>query len=143
MLGTLAKWLRILGYDTTYGSRNDDELIETAEAENRILLTRDKCLFQKAKKKLPVVYLESTSLTEQLTLTIKKTGMSLDKNKMLTRCTICNTRVIQKEKNKVQDKVPSHAFRLHEQFWECPNCRRIYWMGSHWLKMQERIEKII
>ncbi len=140
MLGTLAKWLRILGFDTKY-SRDfeDDEILRIAEEENRIVLTRDKLLANKAKK---AVYINERSLDEQIKRVLNELKIDVDERKILTRCILCNVRVKRIEKEKVKGKVPPHVFEIHDEFWICPNCKRIYWAGTHWQNMEEKIKEI-
>jgi len=140
MLGTLAKWLRILGYDTKYVKNIDDEkIIEIARREERILITRDKLLSRKADRS---IYLENKNLEKQLKKVIEELNLKINKNKILTRCIICNEIVNKIEKEKIRGRVPEHVFNEHENFWICPKCHRIYWIGSHWNNMEEKLKKI-
>jgi len=143
MLGTLAKWLRILGYDTLYGAQNDDELLEISEQENRVLLTRDKNLYERSKNKSSSLYIKSMSLHEQLVLVVHATGIQISKDKILSRCLICNIPLENKRKSEIKGNVPPYPFQIHERFWECPKCRRVYWKGSHWTNMYEQIQRIL
>jgi len=140
MLGTLAKWLRILGFDTKYSKDfEDEEILKIAEEENRVVLTRDKLLANKAKK---AVYINERNLDEQIKKVLNELKINVDEGKILTRCILCNVKVEKIEKEKVKGKVPSHVFENHNEFWICPNCQRIYWAGTHWQNMEEKIKKI-
>ncbi|HDN95444.1 MAG TPA: hypothetical protein ENG71_00060 [Thermoplasmatales archaeon] len=140
MLGTLAKWLRILGFDTKYSKDfEDEEILKIAEEENRVVLTRDKLLANKAKK---AVYINERSLDEQIKKVLNELKINVDEGKILTRCILCNVKVEKIEKEKVKGKVPSHVFENHDEFWICPNCQRIYWAGTHWQNMEEKIKEI-
>ncbi len=141
MLGTLAKWLRILGYDTEYvKNRNDDEIIRMAKEEERFIITRDKLLARKAGN--IAFYMNEKSLEKQIMAVLKHFNLKMDESKLLSRCTICNIEVIPVEKEEVKGKVPENAWKTHEKFWMCPKCGRIYWMGSHWENMREIIESM-
>jgi hypothetical protein len=143
MLGTLAKWLRILGYDTFYASNEmtDDSLMEIAKREKRILITRDKDLIFRAKKQLmPTVEIKETDLIKQIRKVIKEN--KIDENKFLSRCSVCNTELRSISKKLVEGKVPPKVFETKEKFWYCPTCNRYYWMGSHYDDMIKRIKKI-
>jgi hypothetical protein len=145
MLGTLAKWLRILGFDAEYinDDRRDEELIELAK-KGKVLITRDKLLLQKAGKKgLPTIAIESDSLNEQLKKVIDEQKLEIDEGKMLTRCTICNELVIEKKKEEIKDRLPKRVLESNDKFWECPKCKRVYWIGSHWNEMEKRIKEIM
>lgn len=143
MLGTLAKWLRIFGYDTLYGAKNDDEFLKISKQENRILLTRDKNLYERTKNKSSSLYIKSMSLHEEIVLVFQKTGINISKDNMLSRCLICNTPLEIKKKSEIREVVPPYPFQYHEKFWKCPTCNRVYWKGSHWTNMYKRIKKIL
>ena len=143
MLGTLAKWLRIFGYDTLYGAKNDDDLLKISKQDNRVLLTRDKNLYERTKNQSSCLYIKSMSLHEQLVLVLKKTGITISRDKMLSRCLICNIPLENKKKSEIRKDVPPYPFQYHEKFWKCPVCNRVYWKGSHWENMYIRIKKIL
>lgn len=143
MLGTLAKWLRILGFDTFYANAetSDEDLLNIAKGENRTIFTRDKELIIRGKKKnLNVISIETTDLDLQLNQALKH--VNIDEKSILSRCTLCNTVLDIVEKNKVQGKVPSKVFENNEKFWFCSKCNKFYWMGSHYNEMINKIDKI-
>jgi len=143
MLGTLAKWLRIMGFDTFYANAemSDEDLLNIAKGENRTIFTRDKELIIRGKKKnLNVIAIETTDLDLQLDQVLKH--VNINENSVLSRCTLCNTILDTVEKNKVQGKVPSKVFENNEKFWFCSKCNKFYWMGSHYNEMINKIDKI-
>ncbi|MEA2055590.1 MAG: Mut7-C RNAse domain-containing protein [Candidatus Thermoplasmatota archaeon] len=143
MLGTLAKWLRLLGFDTFYADQkmDDRELIEIAKKEKRIVITRDKQLFKMVEKEnLQLVKMTSIKLDEQVQQIIQKSG--LNENTVLSRCSICNSILREVEKNDVDGEVPENAFNNNECFWFCPQCKKVYWCGSHWDMMQKKVMKL-
>jgi hypothetical protein len=138
MLGSLAKWLRILGYDTAYFSQiGDNELARIARAEERILLTRDRELAKR--EGLNCLLIESDELEEQVRQAIEGLGLTLDRP--FSRCPICNTPLKEIGKEEVKDRVPVYIFQTHKHFRFCPKCEKPYWRGTHWDKMKETIEK--
>lgn len=137
MLGTLARWLRILGYNTSYPRAKDDEMIEIAEKEGRVILTRDKKVAKRYKNSL---YIESDKLDEQLEQVMCTFKLGI-KNSM-TLCSICNVELEDVEKEEVKEKVPLRIYEFHEQFWHCPECGRYYWQGSHWERIMERVMRL-
>ena len=140
MLGTLAKWLRIYGLDTFYANSEmeDNELIEIAKKENRILITRDKTLAQICRREnLKVIEINNIDIDKQLEQVLK--DIKLDKNMILTRCLICNSILEDIDKKKVRNKVPEGAFQTNNKFWICKKCDKIYWKGSHYDNMLEKI----
>ena len=143
MLGTLAKWLRILGFDTFYANAemSDEDLLNIAKGENRTIFTRDKELIIRGKKKNQnFMAIETTDLDLQLNQVLKH--VNIDEKSILSRCTLCNTVLDTVEKNKAQGKIPSKVFENNEKFWFCSKCNKFYWMGSHYNEMINKIDKI-
>jgi hypothetical protein len=143
MLGTLAKWLRIYGFDTFYASRDmdDPEVLEISKKENRILISRDKNLIIAARREnLKTIEISTTDLDEQISIVLG--NIKPDKTKILSRCIICNAKVEDIKKQNVEDKVPEKVFKNKEKFWLCKNCNKIYWKGSHYEKMFEKIDNL-
>jgi hypothetical protein len=138
MLGKLAKWLRLLGYDTTYLQTQDDGmLVLVAEQEGRILLTRDKQLSTRVKRGL---YLDSEDPDVQLIQVFKNYGLS--KDRALTLCSVCGYSLITVPREKAQGKVPPKIYELQGEFWYCSRCQKFYWKGSHYDKITDRIDKL-
>ena len=140
MLGSLAKWLRILGFDTFYPSAEttDDELLKIARDEDRLLISRDKELIARGKKmSLAVLEIHTTDLEEQLIVVLRRIGF--DTSKLLTRCIVCNTPLVSVEKRRVKPYVPPKVFETRDAFWFCPRCTKYYWMGTHYENMREKI----
>jgi hypothetical protein len=143
MLGTLAKWLRLFGFDTFYANSEmeDEELLQVAKKEDRVIITRDKQLIARGKKeKLSVIEVNTTDLDEQLTLVLK--NVDIDQKAILSRCSVCNTILDEIEKSEVKNNVPKKIFDNNEKFWFCSKCDKIYWMGSHYERILSKIEKI-
>ena len=143
MLGTLAKWLRILGFDTLYANSeiDDSEIIKVTKKEKRVLLTRDKTLIHIARREnIKTIEINTTDINEQLKTVLE--NIKPDKNKFLSRCLLCNTPVKEIDKNKIKNKIPEKVFKNNEEFWYCPKCNKIYWKGSHYLNMIKKINKL-
>lgn len=143
MLGTLAKWLRIYGIDTFYSNSNlnDDELIHISKDEKRILITRDKELIQNAKREnLKTIQLTTKDIDEQIKAVLK--GLKFDKSQILSRCILCNSEVKNISRDEIKGKVPKRVFENNKEFWHCKNCNKIYWKGSHYEKMMEKIKNL-
>jgi len=131
MLGTLAKRLRLMGYDTLFFNRiEDEELVQTAIREDRIILTRDSGLLQR-KAVQKNIFIDSDGLETQLNLVRRECGLKSDENKFMSRCLICNTRLISLNKREVIGRVPPFIFLRHSKFNFCGGCNKIYWKGSH------------
>lgn len=137
MVCNLARWLRIFGYDAACAgaAATDRELIETANREGRIFLTRDK----KCASGRGVLVLQSTSVLEQLREIQKAFCLQIDFPKE-TRCAACNGELGKVEKEKIKEKVP--AKNKSTQFWLCKSCGKAYWRGAHWKKIEEMVEAL-
>jgi uncharacterized protein with PIN domain len=137
MLGKLAKWLRIMGQDVSYGEHlSGHGLIHAARLENRLILTRDR----KLRRQQPpdFLFIESDQYREQLRQVIRACRLDpLDK--AFTRCVECNTALEPRAKPSVEKKVPPYVFATQENFSWCPKCRRIYWPATHHQRMLEEL----
>ena len=136
MLGTLAKWLRIFGFDTFFANSEltDKDLLNIAKSENRIIISRDKELIIRGKKEnIAVISIETTDLDLQLNQVLKQ--LKIDKKSILSRCTLCNTELERVDKSIVKGKVPSKVFENNENYLFCLKCNKFYWMGSHYDEM--------
>ena len=141
MLGRLARYLRLLGYDTAYERDiTDSGLLLLALREGRILLTRDTRLA--ARKVLPpgrtflaisddpLAQLKEVAAHFQFRLGLLPASSLLE----TARCSVCNSqleRVASNAKESVRDLVPEHVFLSGKAFFRCAGCGRVYWEGSH------------
>ena len=136
MLGTLARWLRIMGYDATYEKdRDDDDIIKAAMPQGRIVLTRDRELAVKMGER--GLYICSDRLEEQLRQVWQAFGLKPDQD--LARCTVCNGELEPMEAGKAKDKVPEGVFLMNHEFFQCQSCDKVYWRGTHWLNIKKRL----
>jgi hypothetical protein len=144
MLGTLTKWLRILGFDVFNANTKltDEELLEIAKNENRIIISRDKRLILSGKKSnLNVIEIKSTNLNQQLKQVLEH--LHINEKEILSRCTICNTKLESIQKREVEGKVPERVFENKNDFWFCQKCNKLYWMGTHYENMLHRISELM
>lgn len=142
MVGKLAKWLRILGHDTLYFRRIDDRrLLEISIEQDRILLTRDTAL---AARKLArnCILLIDDNYIKQLVHVMKKLDLSIDREKVFTRCLICNTFLNQIAKKDVENRVPEYVFKTCQTFNRCGDCHRIYWGATHSILVEKTLGKL-
>ncbi len=130
MLGRLARWLRLLGFDCAYDPRiDDDELVRLAVSEGRTILTRDRSLPQEWW--ITDVYLVSEEeVRKQLVEVVRRFDLT-GSIRVLTRCTACNGKLRPATRAEVQGRVPARILGLHETFSQCPTCSHVYWEGSH------------
>jgi uncharacterized protein with PIN domain len=131
MLGSLAKWLRIMGFDTLYFRVIDDnELVKVAKQQGRMLLTRDIgiCI---SKKTGQCLFIRSQDTMEQIREVLKALGTQPDKIISPQRCASCNGELLPVERNAVFGEVPEYVFWNARSFLKCGDCGKVYWEGSH------------
>lgn len=137
MLGRLATWLRLLGYDTTYLPQADDpELARRARAEDRILLTRDVELTHR--RGLHSVLITSERVEEQIQQLVHE--LHLTARLAFSRCAVCNAPLEEVDKSAIEGVVPPYVFQTQTYFRRCPQCQRVYWRGTHWAHMLAQME---
>jgi len=140
-LGKLAKYLRIMGFDTLFFPHiDDDKLIIIANKEKRIILTRDRELSQR--KNAPVLFLEPTDTKEQLKTLIKYYKLK-EHPVPFSRCIVCNTPLQVVKKEKIIDRLPIKVQKYFDYFEYCPTCDRIYWQGDHYKNMMKYLAKVL
>jgi len=142
MLGKLAKWLRILGFDAAYGNRADDrELLQTARRERRVLLTRDHLLLRSAKN-VHGLLIESDDWRRQLAQVLDVLDLR-DKARPLSRCLACNIKLKRLSRKNARNLVAPFVFERASAFSICPRCGRVYWPGTHFGDMEAKLSAIL
>ena len=140
MLGKLAKGLRLLGYDTVYYQGEDlYHLIQWARAEGRVILTRNRKLVAKRPEDR-LVRIMGDHPTLQLQELIQKGYVTRDEEEHFSRCLLCNALLDAIPRGEAEGRVPDFVFHERKEFFRCPQCRRIYWQGSHQKNMQAWVE---
>jgi hypothetical protein len=133
MLGKLTKYLRMCGYDTEFIKNiADEKLLEIAQKENRILLTRDKGLLQGKSVKngtIKIVLVKEDKIKKQIQQL--KDELKINTNINLIRCIDCNSVLNEIKKENVKNLVPVYVFKTQENFLFCPVCKKIFWNGTH------------
>lgn len=141
MLGRLAGWLRILGYDViSVDNRMDDSEVLKLNAGDRILLTRDRQLVDRAiSRGMDAIFLSSDSIDGQMVQLLS--SLEIDADRLFTRCPHCGATLERVSKQDAEDSgmVPEGSLQNSEVFWRCPHCGKYYWKGSHWPKIIERL----
>ena len=141
-LGKLAKSLRLLGFDTYFDVNipDDKAIAAFSNVQNRIVLTRDIGLL-KHKEIRRGYWLRSQNPKEQLHEVIRYFQLQ-NAFKPFTRCLACNNCLAPVAKEKVWDYIPPKTKLYYNEFYQCPNCARIYWQGSHYDKMKAFIQDL-
>jgi len=142
MMGELARWLRIMGYDVVYSRYfSDKDLLRIASETDRIILTRDKRLHRRATKMgVKSVYVESVEgPAYRLAEVSAKAGIELEADPSKSRCPECNSELVSTSRESVAGRVPPVAGKTYHVFYLCPRCGRVYWEGSHWKNIRRII----
>jgi uncharacterized protein with PIN domain len=137
MVGKLARWLRVLGFDVLYSNKyEDDEIIRISDAENRVILTRDAGLARR-RGSSQCLFIESGDYKEQVQQVVRT--LNLKTFKVFSRCLECNARLEEVDKETVFEKVPPFVYLTQDRFAQCPACERVYWHGTHTEEMLKQI----
>ncbi len=139
-LGKLSKYLRFMGYDTLYFPQIDDNaIIELANRDKRIVLTRDRELSER--KKAHCVLLRSIKIEEQLQEVICAFNLK-EHVPSFSRCIVCNESLAKVDKQDIIERLPVKVAKYFSSFEVCKKCDRIYWHGDHYKRMKATIQKI-
>jgi len=144
MLGRLARWLRILGYDTAYEKVITDEaLIERTIRENRWLLTRDRRLTLHKVLRGRHTLLVSDDIDGQLHQLHRELKIDLDPaHQRAYRCADCNVALTSIPHADAVPLVPPFVAAQYGEFLQCHRCRRLFWPGTHWQDLTRRLTTI-
>ncbi len=132
MLGRLARWLRIVGWDTLYDNHfEDEELVRVAVEEDRLLLTRDRKLILRKPARDRSLLIESDTPWEQLLQVIGDLQLEVRGSRILSRCLVCNETLQNTRPADLLERVPPYVLSTRRTFRCCPSCKRVYWRGTH------------
>ncbi len=139
MLGSLARKLRALGFDTTYYRSGEDAgILKDASEGSRVILTADRSLAERAKlsgaKALLLSGRTDGMRLASLVRLAEASGLALLRGD--SRCSVCNGVLEQISKEGVRSEVPQSVQRRHRLFYRCIECGRYYWRGGHWKKLR-------
>lgn len=130
-LGKLAKWLRILGYDTVvYRGEADRNFLRKAAREERVVLTRKKDMAARQFSGM-LITVGSDPVQEQLREVMEKLNISADASRLFSICVRCNETLEAVDKEDVAGLVPAFVHDIHRTFRRCPSCKGIFWPGTH------------
>jgi uncharacterized protein with PIN domain len=140
-LGRLAAYLRMLGFDTLYRNDYDDPTLADISAdEQRILLTCDRLLLMR-KQVIYGYFVRAREPHKQLPEVLSRFKL-YDQQKPFTRCMHCNGITQPVNKQEIEDRLLPKTKKYYDEFFQCKACNKIYWKGSHYLKMQAMVDKI-
>jgi len=145
MLGGLAKWLRAAGYDAYYAREGTDVSDRTLTAkalqEGRVLLTSDGGFLERKPVRdgsMGFLMVPHLPLEDQLRIVVEHFGLV----RRQSRCMACSWGLDAVSPEAVADWVPPSVLRDHERFFLCRDCGRVFWHGSHWQRISDRLERV-
>jgi uncharacterized protein with PIN domain len=140
-LAKLARWLRLLGYDTLhYATIADARLAALAERDRRIVLTRDTTLARRFPA-IKVFQLEEEDPFRQLAAVVRRFQLDTEAH-TFTRCMVCNGPLEDVDKECRTDAIPPKARSMCQRFARCTGCGRFYWDGTHYMRMKARLAEL-
>lgn len=144
MLGSVARKLRIFGFDTVYMVHaGDDEVLKRGIEQGRIIVTADKELYRRiVKEGARGVLVEGASDLDDMAHIFAKLGLRVDASAIGSRCTACNGTLEGKTRPQVEGIVPSSVLERHDEFYQCLSCSKVYWDGGHMGRMRAFAEKL-
>lgn len=154
MLGDVARWLRILGEDCVYADPDwpDDRVLASARPEDRVLVTRDVRLVDRARAaSLRALLVPQADVEEVLVGVYRSLGLAPDSGRAATRCSLCNGALVQtgpgdaKRRALAMGREPPRpeVQERHERFWSCAVCGQPYWRGTHWENIEAVRERLM
>ena len=142
MLGKLARWLRLLGFDCAYEDRiADAELIRRGVEQQRVILTRDRALPHESWLS-GICVVRAEAPFEQLGEVLRRFALA-PSVQLFSRCSQCNRDLASAHRADLAGRAPPHILATREHFWECAGCGRVYWEGSHTRRIRQVVERLL
>lgn len=144
-IGKLARWLRLMGYDTLlFHEKDDNRMLEIALDEDRVILTRDS---QFMRRRLVITGMVKAMLVrhDDPEVQVREVAGALDLDysfKPFSLCLECNEALIPRRRADVQHLVPHHVYETQTEYTQCPACHRVYWRGTHWEAMVSKLQAL-
>ena len=144
MLGRLTRWLRILGYAVFYNQAlSDNQILSLAQVNHWILLTRDHELHQRALQQgIHCIYLHGRTISDKLAELARHLSLSFHLDAKFSRCAVCGARLEPVDKSTIQSEIPARTLNHYTEFWQCEECSKVYWQGSHWNRISQTITQV-
>jgi uncharacterized protein with PIN domain len=142
-LGGLARWLRVAGYDARWQEGIDDAvLLREARKLSAALLTTDSMLMERRALRdrlIASLWLPPTlSIAEQLSLVFREFGLV----RLAPRCMRCGGELRRGDKEALRERIPPRTYRWRDEYFVCARCGQLFWHGTHWLRIQNQLEKV-
>ena len=144
MLGKLSRFLRFLGYDTLYRTQESiEDMLAISSKEERIVLSQAKQVVAFCNKQnIQALTMPTTNISDQLQILKANLDLNFKIPPSELRCSMCNGDLNQKEKEEIIESIPEGTAKYYDTFWQCSECNKVFWMGSHWEEIKKIIENI-
>ena len=133
----------MMGYDTRlFSGDNDSHMVALAQEEDRVILTRDTQIMKRrvvTSGQAAAIFIEGDEPERQICQVITTLNLN-PRFRPFSLCLECNHPLVAKSKTEVAELVPPYGFRTQSQYMACPRCHRIYWRGTHWQAMTEKLK---
>jgi uncharacterized protein with PIN domain len=139
MLGKVAKWLRILGFDARYERLTHQKQLDEYREEGFLMITRN----QRWCGQPHVICLWANDPMEQLHQVVSQVPISCQEVRPFRRCILCNQPLDLLSRDQTFDLVPDYVFETNTLFYQCSNCQKIYWSGTHPKRMRKRLQEVL
>jgi len=138
-LGGLAKWLRFCGFDAESCRLSaQDPRTLPPPAPDTFILTRQEAF--RPRRRPDLLVLTAPTPEAQLEEVLRRLKLRRHRLDLLSRCSRCNEPLTPVPREQALGRVPEHVFNVHEQFYQCPRCRRLFWPGSHLTGITRRLK---
>ena len=143
-LGGLARWLRATGCEAFWKQDiSDADLVNEATRTGAIIITTDSLLLDRrviTRGEVRAIWVPPTlTMIEQLHLV--RAELSLPETDLDSRCMRCGGELIEVSKEAVKERIPPRTYRWLDEFWECRACGQLFWNGTHWQRIRERLQQ--
>jgi uncharacterized protein with PIN domain len=146
MLGKLALWLRLTGHNTIYSPEiHDNNLLDIAKRENRILLTSDAELHERAQQREVTALLLRGNVDERVARVFSEFNIPPRINPSNSRCSKCNgvlEELDETKKEKIKGLVHEQTYNHYDRFWHCNECQSVYFQGGQWENINQYMDRI-
>jgi len=136
----------MMGFDSLFFSGEDDsQMVRQALAEDRVLLTRDTGIMKRrvvTSGRLKAVLMESEEPEQQMQQLVSAIDIK-SQSQPFSICLECNQPLVERSPAEVKNRVPPYVYKTQTQYMECPECHRIYWRGTHWKAMLNKLHRIV
>ncbi len=142
MLGNLARWLLLMGFDAAYAGakgETDAELLRWASREGRVFRTMDRSI--PPVRGLRQIVISEKALDQQLKRVFRELRLKPNLSRLFSRCTFCNAPLDPMSREEALPLVPPLVRKIQTEFYRCPACRRVYWRGTHTTRTIEKLKR--